>query len=227
MIRQPTVNYDMSHALIAGPQGKWILCTRTSSESLGDFAWVWRRSCEESSKVAIIVRQMNSVPCFLRQISGLTLSKTYRRRRNVCVKVLATPRSLMMRPLFFLNSRYWRKPDVVALTFGKLRSQGTYLVAFYSVRSRYAGQSSQSLIKCNHVVSAKGIHQRKSSVFAGCFANRRQLTSFPGTPGLPGSPSKPTIPWPMKKGIWLICSCHLHADSVSINSPHSCVAWST
>lgn len=45
-------------------------------------------SCEESSK-GLIIDKMNSVPCFLRQISGLTLNGTYRRRRNVCVRVLA------------------------------------------------------------------------------------------------------------------------------------------
>lgn len=53
---------------------------------------------------------------------------------------------------FFLgNDRYQRKPGDVALTFGKVtfgnrafcvRSRETYLVAFDSVRPRYAGQSS-------------------------------------------------------------------------------------
>lgn len=111
-------------------------------------------SCEESSK-GLIIGKMNSVPCFLRQISGLTLNGTYRRRRNVCVRVLAaSPES--DDDVFFFFSFFWKWLvstqagwcclDVWKSHLGNrafcVRSQETYLVAFDSVRPRYAGQSS-------------------------------------------------------------------------------------
>lgn len=113
-------------ALIAGPRGKWIWCVRKSSESLRDFAWVWRCSCEESSK-GVIIGKMNSVPCFLRQVSGLTLNGTYRRQRNVCARVLATTPEFDDTGFFFCcclffwgDGWYRRKPGDVALLFGKV-----------------------------------------------------------------------------------------------------------
>lgn len=97
------------------------------AEGLGDFAWVWRRSCEESSK-GVIIGKMNSVPCFLRQVSGLTLNGTYRRGRNVCARLLAaTPEFddtvfllLLLLFIFWGDDWYRRKPSDVALTFGKV-----------------------------------------------------------------------------------------------------------
>lgn len=93
-------------------------------------------SCEESSK-GLIIDKMNSVPCFLRQISGLTLNGTYGRRRNVCVRALAaSPESDDDTFFFFFflgNDRYQRKPGDVALTFGKVTLE---IVRFACARRR-------------------------------------------------------------------------------------------
>lgn len=110
-------------ALIAGPQGKWILCARTSSESLGDFAWVWRLvrgiikgSNHRQNELCALFSQTNQWADFERDVQET--------EECLCESAGSVPGvwwwCLFFFCLFFGNDWYQRKPGDVALTFGKV-----------------------------------------------------------------------------------------------------------